>query len=190
MQLQTTYTEQAGPPAGLAGLAALAPGADAGEYLAFRLGALDYAVDIMDVQEIRSYEVPIRMAGAPDFMPGVLNLRGTIVPIVDLRKRLNLPAGFDSRTVLVVMNLQTGTVGLIVDAVSDVVDLSSADIQPVPALNDSADLRLFHGLVCTRDADRERTLIIMNLHNLLPRGQAALSLSAARTACPSIPTTR
>lgn len=146
--------------------------ADTGEYLAFRLGALDYAVDIMDVQEIRSYEQPMRMVGAPACVPGVLNLRGHIVAIVDLRLRLNLPAGFDRRTVIVVMNLPTGTVGVVVDAVSDVVELSADDIQPVPTLNDSADARLFNGLVCTRQSGEERTLIVMNFQSLMPRGMA------------------
>ncbi len=139
------------------------------EYLAFRLGPQEYGVDIMLVQEIRNYEQPKRMLGAPAHVTGVLNLRGSIVPIVDLRIRLGLPTIFDSRTVIVVLNLESGTVGVTVDTVSDVVELQADEMQPMPLLNDSADARLFEGLGCTRHGDTERTLVILNFQGLMSR---------------------
>jgi purine-binding chemotaxis protein CheW len=164
MQVETTSPEQFEAPMAIDGQAAET---QAGEYLAFRLGGQEYAVDIMDVQEIRTYEQPTRMVGTPGYVCGVLNLRGSMVPVVDLRTRLGMPAGFDGNTVTVVLNMALSTVGIVVDAVSDVVELKGEEIQPVPSVNDSADARLFHGLGCTRQSDEDRTLLVMNLNGLI-----------------------
>ncbi|APW44756.1 hypothetical protein RS694_07890 [Rhodoferax saidenbachensis] len=142
---------------------------DSNEYLAFRLGSQEYGVGIQQVQEIRSYERPNRILRAPVFLSGVLNLRSTIVPIVDLRIRLGLPTTFNSRTVIVVLNLSSGTVGVVVDAVSDVLELRPDEIQPMPGLNDSPDARLFESMGCSHQGDTERTLVILNFQDLLPR---------------------
>lgn len=175
MQLQTveTISQLPGPAGMLAD-----PGADgAGEYLAFRLRGQEYAADILDVQEIRHFEQPTRMLGAADFVLGVQNLRGAIVPILDLRLRLGLPASYDSQTVTVLLNLAAGTVGLVVDSVSDVVTLAGEDIQPMPALNDSADVRLFQGLASTCQGELARTLVLVNFEALLPAGKPLSKLS-------------
>lgn len=142
------------------------------EYLAFRLGEQEYAVEIVDVQEIRNYERPTRMLGAANFVSGVLNLRGAIVPVVDMRVRLGLPALLDHNTVIIVMNLLYGTVGVVVDGVSDVLPLDLEDIQGIPQFNDSTQARLFQGLGTSNQSGVERTLIVMNFQDVLPRSSA------------------
>src|SRR5690606_28282242 len=103
--------------------AAVAPGA--GEYLTFRLGNEEYGIDILKVQEIRGYEAPTRVANAPPFIKGVSNLRGTIVPIIDMRLRFDCPsAQYNQLTVAIILNLRDRVVGMVVDSVSDVVELT------------------------------------------------------------------
>ena len=109
------------------------------EYLSFRLGTEEYGIDILRVQEIRGYEQPTRLVGAPEFIRGVLNLRGVIVPIVDLRVRFGIDAGFDTFTVTVVLNVAGRTVGAVVDSVSDVLELSADNIKPAPEFNGAID---------------------------------------------------
>ena len=119
--------------------AATPRGSDAGaltsirEFLAFKLGAEEYGIDILRVQEIRSYEAPTRIANAPDFIKGVVNLRGVIVPIVDMRLKFKLErADYDSFTVVIVLNIGHRVVGMVVDGVSDVITLSAEQLRPVP----------------------------------------------------------
>ena len=166
MDIHTQVTQPASLYAALHGTGVVSEG---NEYLAFRLGGQEYAVDISDVQEIRNYERPTRMLGAASYVPGVLSLHGVIVPIIDMRMRLNLPANLDHSTVIIVMGLDCGTVGVVVDSVSDVVHLDSQDIQYLPRLNDSTQNRLFQGLGTCDCAGVERTLILMDFHNLMPR---------------------
>ena len=135
-----------------------------GQYLSFRLGNEHYGTDIMKVQEIRSYEEPTRMVNAPAYIRGVVNLRGVIVPIVDLRLRLNMAAEFTPATVVIVLDLGHQVVGAVVDAVSDVVTLAPEQIQPAPATEGgtvSADC--IQGLA---QVD-ERLVILLNLGALL-----------------------
>lgn len=110
-----------------------------GEYLTYRLGEEEYGVDIQKVQEIRSYEPPTRVPGAPGFVKGVVNLRGVIVPIVDLRMKLGCAqAEYTSFTVVIVLAVHKRVVGVVVDSVSDVIDLESAAIKPPPELAEDA----------------------------------------------------
>ena len=96
------------------------------EYLAFTLGGEEYGVDIQKVQELRGYDAVTQIANAPAYMKGVVNLRGIIVPIVDLRIKLgNATPSYDQFTVVVVLNLTGRTLGIVVDSVSDVTTLSS-----------------------------------------------------------------
>ena len=106
-----------------------------GEFLTFRLGAEEYGIDILKVQEIRSYEAPTRIANAPAFIKGVVNLRGVIVPIVDLRLKLGCDSNdYNSFTVVIVLNVRGRVVGAVVDSVSDVLELSRDSIKPAPAV--------------------------------------------------------
>lgn len=150
----------------------LEPGVDlapAGEYLTFRLGAEEYGIGILKVQEIRSYEVPTRIANAPPFVRGVTNLRSLIVPIVDLRIKLGCPdAGFDASTVVVVLNLQGGsTIGVVVDSVSDVLDLESAAIKPAPSMVSQVASSFITGIGSVQDDRAERTIILLDVESLL-----------------------
>ncbi len=138
------------------------------EFLSFRLGREEYGVDILRVQEIRSYEPPTRIANAPDFIKGVLNLRGLIVPIVDLRLRLACDsAAYDALTVVIVLNVRGRTVGAVVDSVSDVMTLDPADIKPAPPLHSTLDAGYILGLGCTTSGEGERLLILTDIERLM-----------------------
>ncbi len=134
------------------------------EVLAFKLGAEEYGIDILRVQEIRSYERPTRIAHAPAHIKGVINLRGVIVPIIDLRLKFRLEqAAYDAFTVIIVLNIGHRIVGLVVDAVNDVVALGAAQLQSVPELN--AGVGSEHLLaIGTLD---ERLLLLLDIDKLL-----------------------
>jgi len=134
------------------------------EVLSFRLGNEEYGIDILKVQEIRSYESPTRIAHAPEHMRGVINLRGVIVPVVDLRQRFGAPsASIDGLTVVIVLHLGARTVGIVVDSVSDVLQLASSDIRPAPQVSCSIDAAYITGL----GSIAERTLILLDIQSLL-----------------------
>ncbi len=157
---------------GGANLAVRAHGPASGEYLTFRLGAEEYGIDILKVQEIRSYEAPTRIANAPDFIKGVVNLRGVIVPIVDLRLKLGCPtAEYNSFTVVIVLNVRNRVVGAVVDSVSDVLELSRDAIRPAPELNASAvDTSFITGIGAVND----RMLILMDIEGLMSSAEMGL----------------
>ena len=134
------------------------------EYLAFRLGAEEYALEILKVQEIRNYETATAIANAPKFVKGVVNLRGVIVPVIDLRVMLGLGAAeYTPFTVVIVLNLGSATVGVVVDSVSDVVELGTGQIRPAPEFSGGTDKRYVTGLG-TLDG---RMLILADVERLL-----------------------
>lgn len=137
------------------------------EVLTARLGAEEYGLDILAVQEIRRYEPATRIANAPAHVLGVMNLRGVIVPILDMRHMLGLPAENGVNTVSVVVNVGSRTVGLVVDAVSDVVALPTDQIQPRPALGSAVDAGFIVGLVQLSTGDTHRLLQLVDLTALL-----------------------
>lgn len=137
------------------------------EVLTARLGGEEYGLDILAVQEIRRYEAATRIANAPAHVLGVMNLRGVIVPIVDLRHLLGLPAENGVNTVTVVVNVGSRTVGLVVDAVSDVVALPTDHIQPRPALGPQVEASFIVGLVQLSTGDTHRLLQLVDLAALL-----------------------
>ncbi len=147
-----------------------------GEYLAFRLGDEDYAVDILLVQEIRSYEPPTRIADAPRYVRGVMNLRGVIVPIVDLRLRLGCErAGCDASTAVIVLSLHGRGVGMVVDAVSDVVNLASQNVKPAPPMGVSNDRDHILGIATSGAGDDSRMLILLDIPSVIGRDLLALA---------------
>lgn len=106
------------------------------EFLAFKLGAEEYGIDILRVQEIRSFEAPTRMANTPAYTLGVINLRGVIVPIVDMRIKFNLEqVNYDTFTVVIVINIRSQILGMVVDGVSDVISFAPEQLHPVPEFN-------------------------------------------------------
>ncbi|MDN3919753.1 chemotaxis protein CheW [Roseateles violae] len=143
-----------------------------GEYLTFRLGAEEYGIDILKVQEIRSYEPPTRIANAPEFIKGVVNLRGVIVPIVDLRLKLGCPtAEYNSFTVVIVLNVRNRVVGAVVDSVSDVLELARDAIRPAPELSAaSVDTSFITGIGAVND----RMLILMDIEGLMSSADMGL----------------
>jgi purine-binding chemotaxis protein CheW len=160
--------------AGSAGAAHKGP--HAGEYLTFRLGAEEYGIDILRVQEIRSYEQPTRIANAPAFIKGVVNLRGVIVPIVDLRLKLGCPtAEYNSFTVVIVLNVRGRVVGAVVDSVSDVLELTREHIKDAPEMNATIDTGFITGIGSVGD----RMLILMDIEALMSSADMGLMESAA-----------
>jgi purine-binding chemotaxis protein CheW len=110
--------------------------ADAREYLTFRLDQEEYGIDILKVQEIRGYERPTRIANAPPFLKGVVNLRGTIVPIIDMRLKFNCSrAEYNSFTVVIILNLRNRIAGIVVDSVSDVMELPANSLKAAPEVD-------------------------------------------------------
>jgi len=113
-------------------------GASTREYLTFRLDQEEYGIDILKVQEIRGYEPPTRIANAPDFIKGVVNLRGTIIPIVDMRLKFNCEkVEYNSFTVVIILSLHNRIVGIVVDSVSDVMKLPEDSLKSVPDIDSS-----------------------------------------------------
>ena len=134
------------------------------EFLTFTLGAEEYAIDILKVQEIRGYEQPTSIANAPTYIKGVINLRGAIVPIVDLRIKFNVgTAEYTPFTVVIILNIGERVVGAVVDSVSDVIMLASGEIRPAPEFAATVDTRCIRGL-CTHD---ERMLIVVDIERLM-----------------------
>jgi purine-binding chemotaxis protein CheW len=138
------------------------------EVLTLKLGAEEYGIDILKVQEIRSYETPTRIANAPSFIKGVVNLRGVIVPIVDLRLKFALgEANYDAFTVVIILNVAGRTVGIVVDAVSDVLELKAEQIRPAPEFDGSVDAGFITGLGTLKHGDAERMLILVDIERLM-----------------------
>ena len=128
------------------------------EFLAFRLGKEEYGIDIQLVQEIRGYESVTRIANAPDFMKGVMNLRGVIVPIIDLRIKFGLgEPTYDAFTVVIILHIENTIVGIVVDSVSDVINLSDQQIKPAPELGSTIDASF---LRCLAPLDQRMVILI------------------------------
>jgi purine-binding chemotaxis protein CheW len=150
--------------------AASAPGST--EFLTFRLGGEDYGIHILKVQEIRGYDAPTVIANAPPFVKGVVNLRGVIVPVLDLRIRFGLAQpSYDPTTVVIVLNVAERVIGVVVDAVCDVVPLAPASIQPPPEFAGSVlDLQYITGLA-TVDG---RLVILLDIEKLMTGAEMGL----------------
>lgn len=143
---------------------AATPDAVVSEYLAFRLGAEEYGLDILAVQEIRGYEHVTSLANAPDYIKGVVNLRGIIVPIIDMRIRLRLGTPvYDQLTVVIILNVRGRTIGMVVDSVSDVITLRQSQIKPAPEMGNALHTEYLVGLG-TVD---ERMLILVDIARLM-----------------------
>ena len=150
---------------------AIRASAEREEFLTFTLGKEEYGIEILKVQEIRSYEVATTIANAPAFIKGVVNLRGIIVPIVDMRIKFNLgEAQYNELTVVIVLNVAGRVVGMVVDGVSDVISLAAEQIRPAPDFSSSFDVEYITGLG-TVD---ERMLILVDIEKLMTGSDMAL----------------
>jgi purine-binding chemotaxis protein CheW len=148
-----------------------------GEYLTFTLGAEEYGIDILKVQEIRGYEAVTKIANAPPFIKGVINLRGVIVPIVDLRIKFNLDGEtYDQFTVVIILNIGKRVMGVVVDGVSDVIQLSSDNLRPSPEFGSVLDTRYILGLGTVEN----RMIIVVDIERLMTSQEMSLVESAGR----------
>lgn len=146
------------------------------EYLTFRLDQEEYGIDILKVQEIRGYEPPTRIANAPPFIKGVTNLRGTIVPIVDMRLKFNCSkAEYNSFTVVIILNLRNRVVGIVVDSVSDVMELTPENIRSAPDIDSAIDNSCILGLGSVGD----RMLILLDIEKLMSGVEMGLATAEA-----------
>lgn len=156
-----------------------------GEYLTFRLGSEEYGIDILRVQEIRGYSAPTRIANAPPFIKGVVNLRGVIVPIVDLRVKFDLPdVKYDVVTVTIVLNIGSRVMGVVVDSVSDVLELSADQIKDAPEFNGCVDADHITGLGTVKQGEgedaTERLLILIDIERLMSSADMGLVADAVQ----------
>ncbi|WP_231949372.1 chemotaxis protein CheW [Herminiimonas arsenitoxidans] len=140
------------------------------EVLAFRLGSEEYGINILKVQEIRGYDAVTKIANAPDYIKGVINLRGIIVPIIDMRIKFNLGLPtYDQFTVVIILHIENRTVGLVVDSVSDVLTLTADQIKPPPAIGTTLDTDYLIGLASISD----RMLILADVSKLITSSDIA-----------------
>lgn len=141
------------------------------EFLAFTLGNEEYGLDILRVQEIRGYEPVTRIANAPAFIKGVVNLRGTIIPVVDMRIKFSLgEPTYDQFTVVIILNIAGRVVGMVVDSVSDVTTLSAEQIKPAPEIGTAFDTEYLIGLGTIGD----RMLILVDIDRLMSSAEMGL----------------
>jgi purine-binding chemotaxis protein CheW len=148
------------------------------EVLVFVLGTEEYGVDILKVQEIRGYEKVTPLPAAPAYLKGVVNLRGTIVPVIDLRVKFGManPA-YDASTVMVILRIAARVIGIVVDGVSDVMRLAPSDVKPAPELGTLVDSSYLAGLA-TRD---ERMILLVDIEKFLSGGELKLLAEVAET---------
>jgi len=139
-----------------------------GQYLSFTLGNEDYGIDILKVKEIRGWEEPRPLPDTPDYVRGVLDLRGSIVPVIDMRLRFNLEhAECTSTTVTIILSIQLRgrpyAIGIVVDSVSDVLDMQARDIKDAPSLGKKIDTRYILGMVSMD----EHVVLLLDVDSLL-----------------------
>ncbi len=148
---------------------------DSEQYLSFIVAGEEFAIDILRVQEIKSWDKVTSLPGSPNYVAGAINLRGTIVPVINLRKRFFLPdIKFDKTTVIIVLKVfgeeHDRTMGLIVDAVSDVHDLQHSEIRPAPEMKGKIDSQFVTGLATINDT----MVIVLDIDTLMNSGELAL----------------
>ena len=143
------------------------------EYLGFLLGNEEYVIDILKVQEIRGYTTPTKIAHSPDFVKGVINLRGNIVPIVDLRIKFDLPEiSYTPFTVVIILNVCKKIVGIVVDSVSDVFNINVDEIKPAPEFSGILHDKYLKGLATVN----EKMLIVTDIDALMSSPEMGIVL--------------
>jgi purine-binding chemotaxis protein CheW len=147
------------------------------EALAFTLGNEEYGVDILKVQEIRGYDAVTRIANAPDFIKGVINLRGVIVPTVDMRIKFGLGSPtYDQFTVVIILNIADRVIGMVVDSVSDVITLTPDQIKPAPSMGTALNTDYMIGI----GSIDERMLILADIEKLMSSAEMGLIETSCR----------
>ena len=137
---------------------------DGEEYVTFMIGEQEYCIDIMSLREIRGWTLETALPDSPHYVRGVINLRGSVLPIVDLAKRLDIPANEPSeRSVVMITQIGSQVIGLLADAVSDILMIDTTTIQPPPELSSDPSSSFITGLVALED----RMVSIVSLNNVL-----------------------
>lgn len=173
MLMKTTHSQE---PAAPGHHAASSQAEKPLEFLSFTLGEEEYGIDIQKVQELRGYDAVTRIANAPAFIKGVVNLRGIIVPIIDMRVKLNLgDPSYDQFTVVIVLNIGGRVVGMVVDSVSDVITLTPEQIKDAPQMGSLLDTDYLIGLGTLN----ERMLILVDIDRLMSSEEMGLIEKAA-----------
>ncbi len=145
------------------------------EYLTFRLGNEEYGIDILKVQEIRGYDTVTRVVNAPEFLKGVINLRGVIVPIADLRVKFRLgEVRYDEFTVVIILNVADRILGAVVDSVSDVLELTKEQIRAAPEFDSLLDPEFITGLGTVGAEQNARMLILLDIERLMTSPQMGI----------------
>ncbi len=148
-----------------------ATGGDSREYLTFTLGSEEYGIDILNVQEIRGYDAVTKIANSPAFIKGVINMRGIIVPIIDMRIKFNLgDVEYNQFTVVIILNISGRVIGMVVDGVSDVIAVKDELVRPAPEFGAVLDTEYINGLA-TID---ERMVIMVDIEKLMSSGDMGL----------------
>jgi purine-binding chemotaxis protein CheW len=153
--------------------------ASGGQYLTFILAGEEYGVDILRVQEIRGWDSATQIPNTPAYIKGIINLRGTIVPIVDLRRRFGLPAvEYGPTTVVIVLKVinadRSRIMGIVVDAVSDVYNIAANEMKPAPDFGAAIDTEFVKGLGTVQ----QKMLIVLDIDRLLNAGELAAGAEA------------
>jgi purine-binding chemotaxis protein CheW len=146
-------------------------GTDENQYLTFMLAGEEYGVDILRVQEIKGWDTVTKIPNTPEYVKGVINLRGTIVPIIDMRQRFELEIKeYGPTTVVIVLKVMSRdverTMGVVVDAVSDVYNLTDEDIKPAPDFGAKIDTEYVKGLATVN----EKMVILLDIDKLINVG--------------------
>ncbi len=156
-----------------------AHGSEVNQYLSFTLGAEEYGVEILKVQEIKGYLGITPIPNTPPHIKGVMNLRGTVIPVVDLRTKFGMPeAEYTKFTVIIVVTVGTKITGLVVDAVSDVLDIHGDEIRPAPDFGSRADTRFITGMA----AVGEHFVVLLDIDTLLSEQDVVALGATARAA--------
>jgi purine-binding chemotaxis protein CheW len=151
-------------------------GSDGNQYLTFALDDQAYGVEILRVQEIKGYTAVTPIPNSPAYLKGVMNLRGTVVPVVDLRSKFGMPAAdYDRFTVVIVVTVGTRVFGLVVDAVSDVIGLAEDTIEAAPELGHGVDTSFLRGIARAGD----RFVLLLDIERVLGNGELAEAVEAA-----------
>jgi purine-binding chemotaxis protein CheW len=147
---------------------------DGSQYLTFTLGQEEYGIDILKVQEIKGYSVITPIPNTPPYIKGVMNLRGTIIPVVELRTKFGMGAvEYDQFTVIIVVTVGTKIVGMVVDAVSDVLNIPKADIQAAPDFGSQVDVRFINGMAKAG----EKLVVLVDINKVLNEDDLAVMSS-------------
>jgi len=146
------------------------------EFLAFSLGDEVYGIDILKVQEIRDHEPVTKIANTPDFIKGVINLRGVIVPVIDMRVKFRLDnVEYNQFTVVIILNVCGRVIGIVVDGVSDVIELAPEHIHPAPEFGASLDTQYLRGMATMEG----RMVILIDIERLMSASDMELIAKVA-----------